>query len=673
MTSSFRRGIIAAITLALLSGTAIAQEATERDNIDVRRVTLATGGIAEVEGGVSQPTDTMRLAIERPQVADVLRTLVVTGDTPVVSVDLEAAQPVGARSVTGKLLAGDLSDPRTVLDSLIGEEVVLSGGPNRLAGRLLAYAVVNIPGDGENVLPRPGVRASVATADGKVAYATFPSLDALSIEGDAVDERMAALVPALGESVDDGRRELSITMAGEGEPGFSFVVPTTVWRPSYRATVNVEGDVDLQGWATLENTTGLDWDGIELRLAVGTPVAYAQDIYTPLRTERPTAPFEVGGTAQVPLVPSSDFDMMANGRADGAASQASGGVLSLEANAALPLAKERIVAGVQTGGPAAVSSASTVFPVSGRIDLAAGRTLSVPFLSAGENVDRVAYLDLRAGSGADLAPLDSLELSFDEEASVPGGLVAVYLEDGFAGDARFAGADGGERSILPFAASADLDASVKENSQRRLVSASMRSGALVVRRENLRTLQVDLTADGEQTLVLDLARNSNETIEAKGPGGVAVATERLDAARERVRAELPDGASSIVVSARQPISERYFLSNLPLPVIEEVLSLGDELDAATRQRLEQVGATIGKLAGIEREIDTLEAEFSDLREAVRLDRQNLETIGPKTPEGAEIRTRIIEFTNRINDGMAEIRELRRERAELRGALQRGDG
>ena len=41
--------------------------------VGVTRVTLATGGLAQVEGRMNGAADTMRLAIERPQVADVLR------------------------------------------------------------------------------------------------------------------------------------------------------------------------------------------------------------------------------------------------------------------------------------------------------------------------------------------------------------------------------------------------------------------------------------------------------------------------------------------------------------------------------------------------------------------------------------------------------------------------
>ncbi len=406
------------------------------------RVTLATGGLAEVEGRMSRAADTMHLAIERPQVADVLRTLVVTGSAPVVSIDLEAAETVGARSPAGRLLAGDLSDPMTILEAVIGAEVTVSGGPRQLSGRLLAYRPVTVPGS-DNTPETPGLRVAVATHDGKIAYAVFPSLEQLSITGEAVAERMAGVVPALAESVDDGRRDLSVRLAEPATAGFSFVVPTTVWRPSYRAIVGSEGDVTLQGWATLENTTGLDWNGIDLRLAVGTPVAYSQDVYAPLRTTRPIAPFEVGRTAQTGIVApeeaamevQQDFAMASPAPAAGRSRGFVGGL----AKSGAPAAE------IVTGGPASAGSAATVFPVAGSIDLAAGRTLTVPFLSADQDVERIVYNDLLAGT----QPFDALEMSFDPDATVPGGLVAVYDEDGFVGDARFGGADGGEVQHSP--------------------------------------------------------------------------------------------------------------------------------------------------------------------------------------------------------------------------------
>lgn len=661
----FASGRITIFAAAILVAPSVhAADGPDRDgNIEVTRVTLATGGLAEVEGALVAPGDTMRLAIERALVADVLRTLVITGDAPVRAIDLEAAEPVGERSATGRLISGDLSDPTTILQSLVGENVEVRGGATQIEGRLLAYSLITIPGS-ETQGERPAVRIAVATEDGRVAYATFETNNALAIEGPAVGERMAGVVPALRQSVDDGRRELTVRLDGEADAGFSFVVPTTVWRPSYRAIVGEGGAVDLQGWATLENTTGLDWNDIELRLAVGTPVAYYQDVYSPLRTSRPWAPFEVGRTAEVPLV-EQDVGGVARDEAEAYNRQRFASAmqsLAVPAEAAPPPAP-RETAKLITGGDALTGSAASIFPVDGTIDLAAGRTLTVPFLANAGDAERIAFVDLGMGE----RPMDALEIAFDESATVPGGLIAVYDADGFVGDARFAGADGGEVTILPFALSTDVNVRITGDNRQSISSASIVDGALRVRRQAQRDIMLVAEAAEATTLVVDVPRASGEEITGQGGAGVEVSTVNPQLAR--VRVELEPGETRIALTGVRPIFETYMVSNIPTPVIEEVLSVNGAVDEETAARLRAVADAAAEIAAIDRRLATLEADLSDLREAVAADRENLEAIDVTTPEGARIRERLIARTDEIDTTLESVRSLRQDRLEAERKLR----
>ncbi len=652
---------LVALALAGAAFVGAPAHAADASNIKVTRVTLATGGLAAVEGEMDTPSDTMRLAIERALVADVLRTLVVTGDAAVRSIDLEAAESVGERSVTGRLLNGDLADPATILQSLIGQTVAIRGGANQLAGELLAYSFVTLAG-GEKEGDRPALRIVVATAEGSVSYATFETEKPLAIEGGAVSERVSGVVPALQASVDDGRRELVVRLDGEGTAGFNFVVPTTVWRPSYRAILGEGGDVSLQGWATLENTTGLDWNDIELRLAVGTPVAYRQDVYSPLRSERPKAPFEVGRTAEVDIV---EQEMAADAPVmmESSRQRAFAGALAAPAPA---FAKE---ADLVTGGPAVASSASTIFPIAGEIDLAAGRTLNVPFLDGTQEAERIVYI----ASPADVTPMDSLEIAFDAEATVPGGLIAVYDENGFVGDARFAGADGGEHTILPFARSADVNATLTEDYRQTLTNARIVDGTLRLRRSAVR--QIVLAADAKEavTLVTDIPVSGNEEVRVTSDSATELT--KVSEGLYRLRATLEPGSARIDVTAERPIVEQYVVSDIPTFVIEEVLSVGGAVDEETAARLREMAAASARIAEIDRRLQTLDADVADLRQAVEADRENIEAIDASTPEGAKVRERIISRTEEIDTMLGTQRDLRRERLEeerkLRSAAPEG--
>ncbi|MEM7694782.1 MAG: hypothetical protein AAF318_10045 [Pseudomonadota bacterium] len=650
------RHIAAAFLGFLMTTTAAIAE-----NVSVTKVTLATGGLAEVSGEMDAAGTRMTMALERSLVADVLRTLVVTGETNVRSVDLEAAEPVGERSVAGRLLAGDLSNPVTLLQSLIGEMVELRGGPNQLSGRLLGFMNVTVVG-GQEEGNRPGLRIAVVTEDDRIAYATFVADAPLAIEGPTVAERMGAVVPALREKVDNSRRELAISLDGEGVAGFTFVIPTTVWRPSYRALLGEGGAVDLQGWATLENTTGLDWDDIELSLAVGTPVAYSQDVYSPLRVSRPNAPFEVGRTAEVEIVEPSVADTERMSAGVGIMSMATGvGNARARRRATAFAAPRAPAARLTTGGPAIASSAATIFPVAGTIDLAAGRTLTVPFLDGSEDAGRIAYI----GQGK-TEPMDALELAFDAEATVPGGLIAVYDTAGFVGDARFAGADGGEKTILPFARATDLNVRLTQNNDRRITTAEIVDGTFRIRREARRRIVLIAAADKPVTLVHDLSGTPGEVLSVDG--GENARVETLGPGRFRVRVDLAEGTTRLDLSGERPVVDQYTVGNIPTAVVTEVLATG-AIDDETRTRLVRLSEAAAEIAAIDREVRTIEADINDLRAANAADRETLEAIDVATPEGAVVRDRLVARTGELNDALESLRALRRSRLEAETALR----
>ena len=344
--------------------------------------------------------------------------------------------------------------------------------------------------------------------------------------------------------------------------------------------------------------------------------------------------------------------------ADAAFEQARAGAMQALAPAAAPppapIGRQQ-AAKLVTGGEALAGSAASIFPVDGSIDLAAGRTLTVPFLANAGEAERIAFLNLDTGD----RPMDALELAFDASATVPGGLIAVYDADGFVGDARFAGADGGEVTILPFAFSTDVNLRITGNQRRSIASASIVDGTLRIRRDARRDVTLVATTDEAVTLVVDVPRVNGEEIAAEA--GVAVTVSTVDPQLARVRIALAPGETSIALTGTRPIYESYLVSDIPMPVIEEVLSVDGAVDDETAARLAALAEAAAEIAAIDRRIGTLEADLADLREAVASDRDNLEAIDVTTPEGARIRERLIARTDEIDATLGTLRQLRQDR------------
>ncbi len=86
----------------------------------------------------------------------------------------------------------------------------------------------------------------------------------------------------------DRLREVILSLDGkEHDLAVGYVSETPVWRPSYRLVVQDNGKADLQAWGIVQNLSGEKWDGVELVLVAGAPLAFESTLGEPVIPERP--------------------------------------------------------------------------------------------------------------------------------------------------------------------------------------------------------------------------------------------------------------------------------------------------------------------------------------------------------------------------------------------------
>ncbi len=162
-----------------------------------------------------------------------------------------------------------LSPPVEVAQSELGRVVVYRNGIayyERKADVQGDKLMLKVPADKVDDFLKSLTVADVKT--GKPLPISFPSR---SVEKDgAVD--MAIQLP------DASRRQVKLT----------YITEAPAWKPSYRIVVDKGGQVDLEGWAIVDNTSGEDWDKVRVGVGSSSALSFRYDLHSIRTVSRET-------------------------------------------------------------------------------------------------------------------------------------------------------------------------------------------------------------------------------------------------------------------------------------------------------------------------------------------------------------------------------------------------
>lgn len=78
----------------------------------------------------------------------------------------------------------------------------------------------------------------------------------------------------------EGEVEMTVQVAGgQGrEVVLTYVTESPSWKPSYRVIMSPGGQVDLQGWAVVDNTSGEDWQAVKVGVGASSALSFRFDL-----------------------------------------------------------------------------------------------------------------------------------------------------------------------------------------------------------------------------------------------------------------------------------------------------------------------------------------------------------------------------------------------------------
>lgn len=296
------------------SATTTAPDGLVRDaELPVKKVVLYQNGVGYFERRGQLQAGQIELRVRPDQINDVLKSLSVLdlagGMASSVSLPVErsgdrlaAELPAQVRNATGM---------RGLLAVLRGAEVEVDGDDGTLRGRVVGIEQghPNEPGptgerkENEEIL-------TLMAGDDQLLTTPVSGIKRVTI-GDRT------LAVGLQHSLDISRSEgawkpvkLLVRLAGDGSHDLilSYIHEVPVWRPAYRAWVEKDKGVQLQGWAIVDNVSGEDWKDVDLTLVVGSPLSFRYNLHTPHNVQRPDLSSRLPQVADAPPEPDVGYE-----------------------------------------------------------------------------------------------------------------------------------------------------------------------------------------------------------------------------------------------------------------------------------------------------------------------------------------------------------------------------
>jgi hypothetical protein len=375
-------------------------EAAASTELPVTRVALYKNGVGFFEhAGRVTGDQSVTIDFTTAQLNDVLQSLT--------AIDLNGGRIAGAgyNSTTPleeqlKALPLALGEDPTAVDfynAIRGARVEVRGPGATISGRLLNIELINTTEkDGEAVQQKRLI--TVVGDGGEVRTVELTTATSVTLLDTDLHQDVTRYLQLLASTRNQGLRHLTIEDNGTGtrELRVSYISEVPIWKSTYRilftepkaGAVSTPQTATLQGWSVVDNTTGADWNNVQLSLIAGAPQSFIQPLSVPYYSRRP----EIGLPQEAQLTPQT---------------HESGETVAPPPPA--PMARAAAVAGMQgygsgmggsvlsmNGGPRAISSGTTVgssgiYGGTGQTNLNANLVEGMPLSMNGAPRDPTAF------------------------------------------------------------------------------------------------------------------------------------------------------------------------------------------------------------------------------------------------------------------------------------------
>jgi hypothetical protein len=630
-------------------------------DLPVREVVLYKHGVGYfARSGRLGAGESARLDFKAEEMNDVLKSLTLEekGGGKISGLRYDSSESLDKKLGEFPFALGSQQPLSAVLDQLKGARIELKFGTETVAGAIVGAR--RAP-PAQNQPEREQV--TMLMDSGEIRNLDLGAVTSLHFSDPALQLQFKDYLGALAQARSKEKRSVYIdsTDSRAREISASYMIPTPVWRSSYRLIFGESGQPTLEGWAIVDNTTGDDWNNVRLALVSGRPISFISQLYQPRYAVRPTAELPEEA-ALAPVVDTGALDeekfrpsagLVVNERLQSFAKAKRVPPPPAAAPAPASMAQTVMVE------PSAISTASATelgelfeYRISTPITIRKSESAMLPFLQ-----DKITARRLLIYSDQSSAhPLNAAEITNSTGKTLDGGPITVFDAGAYGGEALMETVKTGDKRLLSYAIDLGTRITTQFDSKAEVIrEAHMQRGVFMTRTAAVETQTYTIrnVDQKSKTLIIEHPVRAGYTLLERKP------TEKTaNAYRFEVKLA-PDATEKFPVSEERVYESSYTVASFTPDVLITWVQNKNLSDTA-RKQLGEILNRKRQIADNEAERRRVEAQINNIvRDQDRL-RQNINSLNHVA--GQE--TQVQKYARQLADQEGQLASLRDHQSDL---------
>jgi hypothetical protein len=486
--------------------TAVCMATALAADIPIREVTLYKSGVGYFgRAGTLRPGESARLDFKASDMNDVLKSLTLEDRNggKVSGLRYDSSEPLEQKLADFPFKIGGATALSLFLDEMKGARVEIRYGTETVAGVIVSGRLV--AADDKH----PEREQAVLMLDsGELRTLDLAAAGSIRFADPKLQTQLKDYLTIVNQSRSRDKRSIYIDSsdAKERQIEASYMIPTPVWKSSYRLVFNDKTEPMLEGWAIIDNTTGEDWSNVLLSVVSGRPVSFISKLYEPKYVARQTVELPEDRAA-APVV----YEGVIGGLAAGT------GAAPPPAKAAMPRMAQSFMGGAVNGRDAelkdVISNVAVNVAAADLGELFEYR-FSTPITVKKDESAMLPFLQQKIGSRKLLIysenygehPMNAAELTNSTGKTLDGGPITVFDANSYAGEALMTTLKTGDKRLISYAVDLGTRVTTQFDTSRNIVrEIHVNRGMLTARSamQETRTYTVRNVDQKPKTLIIE--------------------------------------------------------------------------------------------------------------------------------------------------------------------------